>query len=167
MIPKDLVPELKWKDAFCLTGMHREISIAENHTVTLWKQFMPRKREISSLLSEALYSVQIYPAHFDFANPDLRMPFTKWVAVETPCHFTAPDQMEVLKVPAGQYAVFLHKGTPDTYISTINFIFNKWLPDSSYVYDFRPQFERMDHRYRHNDPDSIEEVWIPVRLKAS
>lgn len=167
MATTEQVPELKWVEAFCLTGMHMQISIEMNHTVALWKQFMPRKHEITQIISDALYSVQEYPPQFNFMKPDIRMPFTKWVAVEAPCNMIAPNQMEVLTVPSGYYAVFLHRGTPDQYFQTMDFIFNRWLPASSYKYDFRPQFERMDHRYKHNQPDSIEEVWIPVRQKEA
>ena len=167
MIPTELAAEVKWVNEFCLTGMQTDISIAENHTVLLWKKFMPRKREITNQLSEALYSVQVYPPAFNFVRPDVNMPFAKWVAVETSCNAKAPEQMEVLSVPAGHYAVFLHKGTLEGYLRTIDAIFNHWLPASAFEFDFRPQFERMDHRYIHNHPDSIEEVWIPVRQKMA
>ena len=48
---------------------------------------------------------------------------------------------------------------------TYGFIFNDWLPSSKYVLDTRPHFAVMGSKYRNNDPDSEEELWIPVKVK--
>jgi AraC family transcriptional regulator len=43
--------------------------------------------------------------------------------------------------------------------------FNNGLPDSQYLLDKRPHFEILGKKYKHNHPNSQEEVWIPIKEK--
>jgi AraC family transcriptional regulator len=38
--------------------------------------------------------------------------------------------------------------------------------DSAYDLDNRPHFEILGEKYKNESPDSEEELWIPVKLKA-
>ncbi len=49
---------------------------------------------------------------------------------------------------------------PETYRN----IFETWLPASGYVLDNRPHFAVMGEKYRNEDPDSEEEIWIPIKM---
>lgn len=44
-------------------------------------------------------------------------------------------------------------------------IFSDWLPKSDYELDERPHFEILDEKYKNDDPNSEEEIWIPIRNK--
>ncbi|MFZ1515671.1 MAG: GyrI-like domain-containing protein, partial [Saprospiraceae bacterium] len=67
-------------------------------------------------------------------------------------------------IPGGLYAVFYYKGlSTDTAI--FEYIFNTWLPNSEYGLDDRPHFEILGERYKNNDADSEEEIWIPIKNK--
>ena len=48
---------------------------------------------------------------------------------------------------------------------TMQHIFTRWLPESNYRLDNRPHFEVLGERYKNNDPNSEEEVWIPIKQK--
>jgi AraC family transcriptional regulator len=41
------------------------------------------------------------------------------------------------------------------------------LPASEYVVDNRPHFEILGAQYKNNEPDSEEEIWIPIQLKQN
>jgi predicted transcriptional regulator YdeE len=43
-----------------------------------------------------------------------------------------------------------------------NYIYTEWLPASNYELDNRPQFEILGVKYKTNDPNSEEEIWIPI-----
>jgi AraC family transcriptional regulator len=43
------------------------------------------------------------------------------------------------------------------------YIFNTWLPKSGYQLDRRPHFEILGEKYKNNNPDSEEEIWIPIQ----
>jgi len=72
--------------------------------------------------------------------------------------------MEIYTLSGGQFAVFIHKGTAGTFHITSQYIFDIWLPDSGYELDKREHFEILKENYDPNDPESEEEVWVPIRL---
>ena len=78
-----------------------------------------------------------------------------------------PQGMEPLIIPAGMYAVFLYKGSSNDGDKVFQQIFGSWLPESGYALDDRPHFEVLGEKYKNNDANSEEEIWIPVRIIAN
>lgn len=155
-------PTLKTIAEKKLIGKHMKMSLANNKTGELWRSFMPRRREIQDTVTGDLFSLQNYLQPADLNNPNQE--FEKWAAVEVTNSQPLPDGMDVFVIPAGQYAVFHYKGSSmDT--SIFRFIFGEWLPASNYVLDARPHFEVLGDKYKNNDPDSEEDIWIPVKPK--
>ncbi len=153
----ELLPEKK------LVGMHLSMSFADNKTVELWRSFMPQRSKIQNPVSSDLFSMQIFPASFDFSSINPYEVFEKWAAIEVADYNQVSGGMETFLLPQGLYAVFLHKGAAQTAQQTFQFIFDVWLPASGYAIDSRPHFEILGEKYKNNDPDSEEEIWIPVR----
>ncbi|NBA87546.1 GyrI-like domain-containing protein [Emticicia sp. CRIBPO] len=147
-----------------LVGISLQMSMADNKTAELWRSFMPRRQEIKNRLSPDMFSLQVYESAFDF-NPGTV--FTKWAAVEVPDFSAIPENMASFEIPEGLYAVFLHKGASPTAARTFGYIFGVWFPSSDYELDHRPHFEILGEKYKNNDPDSEEEIWLPVKLKTS
>jgi AraC family transcriptional regulator len=145
-----------------LVGKSLQMSFANNRTFELWSGFMPRRKEITNAISTELYSLQTYAPGF-FHPFDPMAKFGKWAAVEV-SHFDAvPPEMETFILPAGLYAVFLYKGAAAEAAAAFGYIFAQWLPHSGYVLDDRPHFELLGEKYKHDSPDSEEEIWIPVK----
>ena len=71
-----------------------------------------------------------------------------------------PEDMESFSLSTGLYAVFEHKGM-DTAI--FQQIFTEWLPNAPYILDHRPHFELLGEKYKNGDPNSEEQIWIPIR----
>lgn len=71
--------------------------------------------------------------------------------------------MGIFIIPAGQYAVFHYKGSHNNGFDVFSYIFGEWLPASGYELDDRPHFELLGPKYKNGDPDSEEEIWIPIR----
>lgn len=121
---------------------------------------MPRRKEISSG-SEDLYSMQVYPAgYFEHFNPALE--FTKWACKETQEEHPVPEGMQSFTLPGGLYAKFRYKGL-NTDTSVFEYIYTQWLPASDYTLDDRPHFEVLGSLYKNNDPESEEDIYIPVK----
>lgn len=55
--------------------------------------------------------------------------------------------------------------TSEPYTDTAVFrnIFGVWLPASGYTLDRRPHFEVLGEKYKNADPNSEEEIWIPIK----
>ncbi len=147
-----------------LVGMRQTMTFATMNPAILWSAFMTRKREIPLMVGTDLYSLEVYPHNF-FQSMSSTAEFDKWAAVEVSENQSVPDGMEMLVLPDGLYAVFVHYGPASEAKATYDAIFRTWLPASDYRIDERPHFAVMGDKYRHNDPQSEEEIWIPVRSK--
>ena len=145
-------------------GKRLTMSFAEDRTRELWQTFMPRRPEIGNAVGTELYSIEAYPPEF-FEAFEPEAQFEKWAAVEVDEFSNLPDGLETLTIPPGLYAVFLHRGPASEAIITYTYIFQTWLLASEYQLDNRPHFAVMGEKYRNEDPDSEEEIWIPVLQK--
>lgn len=145
-----------------LAGHSMQMSFATNKTVELWKSFMPKVKRLNLPASTYLYSLEVYSDTSFFSKFDPNRMFEKWAAIEANA-FSSLDDLQTLILPAGLYAVFMHKGPAADGYKTYEFIFKNWLPQSGYVLDDRPHFALMGEKYKNNDPDSEEEIWIPVK----
>ena len=130
---------------------------ANDRTVELWQSFMPFRKDIQNSLGEDLFSMQI------FNGSDTE--FEKWAAIEVSDFNGIPDSMQPYTLQGGLYAVFDHIGPASAFEKTFQFIFNEWLPDSEYELDKREHFEILGSKYKNNELDSEEEIWIPIRRK--
>jgi AraC family transcriptional regulator len=147
-----------------LVGNCLKMSLSDNKTIELWRNFMPRRKEIKNRVNDDLFSIQVYDQSFDFLNFNPDALFEKWAAVEVEGFDAVPEGMEPFILKNGLYAVFLHKGAASSGPKTFRYIFGIWLPDSIYSLDYRPHFEILGEKYKNEDPDSEEEIWIPIKI---
>lgn len=158
-------PIIKEIAAKKLVGKSIITSLAENRTAMLWQSFMPLRKEIKNTVSADLFSVEIYKDDY-FKQFDIHKTFEKWAAIEVTDYAHLPERLEQLNLPGGLYALFIYKGESSNASAFFTKIFNEWLPSSGYVLDnSRPHFEVMGGKYKNNDPDSEEEIYIPVKQK--
>lgn len=156
-----LQPEIITQPEKKLIGKRLIMSFADFKIAELWKSFLPHRKEITNNLGNELISMVVYkPGHFTNFNPTSE--FEKWATVEVSDFNNVPEAMETFTLPAGLYAVFHYKGL-NTDNSIFQYIFGTWLPASGYELDNRPHFEVLGEKYKNNDPDSEEDIWIPIR----
>jgi AraC family transcriptional regulator len=146
-----------------LIGQSLEMSLINNTTGQLWGQFAPRIKEIQNRASEDKISLQVYPADYP-QNFKPTNTFIKWAAVEVTALDHIPEGMKSFHIEGGLYAVFDYKGSSAD-PSIFQYIFSQWIPSSSYWVDDRPHFEVLGTEYKNNDPESEEEIWVPIRTK--
>ena len=137
------------------SSMHRH---QYNHILTLWKRFMPRKKELQNLLTTELIALQVYS---DILNAE--KPFAIWACAEVSDFNKIPTDMEAFTIPCGTYAVFHHKGNDASKLYP--YIMTEWLPNSVYEIDDRPHFQVMGDNYSNGCSDSEEDFYVPVKLK--
>lgn len=146
-----------------LVGKRLEMSFADYKVGELWRNFMPKRKDITNNLTNELISMSVYkPTHFEDFKPTNK--FDKWATVEVANFNNVPNEMEIFVLPSGLYAVFDYKGL-NTDNSIFQYILGTWLPSSNYVLDNRPHIEVLGDKYKNNDPTSEEEIWIPIKPK--
>lgn len=147
-----------------LVGKRMIMTFSNNKTVELWRSFMSERKEINNNIGTELYSIQLYaPTFFDHFNPDEA--FEKWAAMEVTDFETIPVGMNSFTLPGGLYAVFSYKGAASNGANAFQYILGSWLPASGFQLDNRPHFEVLGEKYKNEDPESEEEIWIPVKQK--
>lgn len=156
-------PEFEQITAKKLVGISQEMSLIHNLTHQLFSAFMPRRKEIPNALNSFVYALQVYPkTYFMKFEPSRR--FKKYALIEVADYEEVPEQMEQFTLPEGGYAVFTQRGK-DAGFEVFDYIFTKWLPNSEYILDDRPHFEKLIGDKDKSDTDISELIYIPVRPK--
>jgi AraC family transcriptional regulator len=143
-------------------GQNLSFTFANYRAFELWSSFMPRRKEIQNAIGSDLYNIQINPTRFSFG---INETFIKWAAVSVSNFDFIPIGMETLLIPEGLYAVFNYKGDQSNVAVFFKAIYTEWLPGSGYELGTHPQFEILGEKYKKNDPNSEEEIWIPIQNK--
>ncbi len=156
----NIQPKIKILPQKKLIGKRLTMSLTDNKTFQLWHSFMPRRKEITNSMASDLFSMQVYGSPLKLG--DLNQTFEKWAAMEVSDFENIPNEMDTFILEGGLYAVFHYKG-----LSTDNkifiYIFETWLPNSNYLLDERPHFEILGDKYKNGNPNSEEEIWIPIK----
>lgn len=158
-----MIPRITFTDEKKLIGLNQKMSLTKNKTGQLWGQFGPRIKEIKNRLTEDKISMQIYDVTY-YRNFNPNNEFTKWATVEVTGFNNLPTGMKTFTLNEGLYAVFNYVGSSSDN-SIYQYIFWEWLPHSIYKVDNRPHFEVLGEKYKNNDPNSEEEIWIPIFKK--
>lgn len=159
---KVLEPTINFMPEKKFVGKNTTMSFSKNTTSDLWKRFMPVQPDIKHTEGIELYSIERYDqTFFNSFQPDAN--FEKWAAVEVNYFEDVPENLATLVTPGGMYAVFTYHGSSRNGAKFYDMIFNHWLPNSVYELDNRPHFAVMGEKYKTNDPNSEEEIWIPVK----
>lgn len=158
-----MIPRIEKLNEKKLIGKRLTMSLADNKTGELWRSFMARRSDITNNLTNDMISMQVYKStHFADFKPTNQ--FEKWATVEVTNFDTVPSDLETFTLIGGLYVVFNYKGL-STDNSIFRYIFGTWLPKSEYDLDDRPHFEVLSDKYKNNDPESEEEIWIPIQPK--
>lgn len=144
-------------------GKRLKMSLTANRTQELWQGFIPQIGQIQNRLGGELFSIEVYndASFFEHFSPENL--FEKWAAVPVSHLDFIPSAMEPLEIPKGLYAVFPYKGKASEALKAYAYIFGTWIPNSDYLLDSRPHFAIMGEKYKNEDPNSEEELWIPIR----
>ncbi len=155
-------PRFEHKDKFTVAGLTTQSTMSNNTIPQLWDRFNKQEKEIKNPVSECCIGVCYY---VPMENMCPNTPFTYMAGMQVMSETDCPEGMEVRTVPACDYAVFEHKGALDTLQKTYDYIFREWLPASEYEFVNQDDFEIYDERFAFGKPESIMEIWIPVKKK--
>ncbi len=155
-------PRILTSPARRFIGVGREMSLVKPVVGLLLRTLMPLRAAIPGRIDPDRYLLKIYPdGYFEAFDP--QRSFVQWAAYAVAGEADAPEGLAVLDVPAGLYAVWHYKGSSED-PRIFQHIFGEWLLGSGFVLDARPHFDVLGENYRNTDPESEEEIWIPVRM---
>lgn len=155
-----MTPRIEHKEAFTVVGLAGQFTMENNTIAQLWDQFNPRAMEIQDAQYDCCLGLCYYEPNYEKGKP-----FTYMAGRIVSKVDGIPQGMTVREVPACDYAVFEHKGSLETLQKTYDYIFREWLPASEYEMAPQDDFEWYDYRFKFGQPDSILEIWIPIKKK--
>jgi len=121
-----------------LVGHSIEMSLQNNKNMELFSGFMPKKNQIKNVVSNNVFEVMIYNSSY-FKGFSPTNTFTKWAK---------------------------YKGLPQGFGKLMGYIMANWLPQSNYQLDNRPHFNVLGENYKRDNPESEEDVYIPIKPKS-
>lgn len=150
-----------------LIGFRVRTSFVNDRTSELWRGFRAVRPAIAGRVGSDSFSVKVYDASYSFSEFDPAAEFDKWAAVAVGDGADVPDELEILVIPAGKYAEFIHVGPASAAPKTFGYIFGEWLPASGFELDLRPHFEILPEGYDPFASDATERVLIPIRSRQN
>lgn len=153
------------RDEIKLIGLKEKIYMGSNTLTVLWGKLLDRKHEIKNLISENCYGVA---ENFVF-NPHLSS-LEETVSFEVRDFSFIPEGMVTKVLKPQTYLVFTHKGLlfamengKCSLEKTYENIYFETLPKSGYRVDHAFNFEYYDERFKHEDPSSEFDIYIPIK----
>ena len=146
-------------EALTVVGQAIPLTQSQKHNLQLsqrfWKQFNQtiKKEHLSQSGNWVKYAFMIRKNHQLFYY--CALPFQNRV----------PNSFFTKNIKKQKYLVFEHRGDMNKIYQTYGKIYQDILPQTSYIInkdDFL-HFEKYDHRFYWNHPDSIIEIWIPLQ----
>jgi len=154
-------PRIINKPAFTVVGLSQCVKGLDGSRETLWTQLSARFQEIPNADPDTGFGVHSWKGserHY-LAGMALRGAIKGKKVPEV------PKGMEVYHLKKHAYAVFPHHGLIDYLSTTIDTIFNDWLPGSGFQAAENIYFELYDDRFQPGSEDSILFIFVPVRQK--
>lgn len=122
-----------------------------------WLRFGASMSSISGRIGSATYGV-ILPV------PGFADGFDYLAGVEVPGTENLPHELSHEQVPAGQYAVFEHRGHVSDIKAAWDTVWTRWLPQSGLeVVDTPILFEEYGADFDPQKAEGVVGLWVPVR----
>jgi AraC family transcriptional regulator len=145
-------PKIVTKEGFTAVGMPYHGKNENNEIAQLWREFVPRIREIENIVDGT----------FGVCKPaDESGEFDYLAAMAVSSAENVPDGMQVWQVPASRYAIF--PCDLETVGEAYKYAFDVWLPGSGYEYTQEPDFEYYDESFDSQVEGSQFYIYVPVK----
>ncbi len=155
-------PRFEKLEPLLIVGLREPMTEQSAQTIPeLWRQFAPYIDRIPCQIMGVSYGLCVHTS-------DSRNGLFYYMAGCAVSEFAElPPSLSPLIVPAHYYAVFSHDTGVVRIRETIDFIFDKWLPNSNYLHDNQSLhfFERYGKGYNPQTGFGDIEIWLPVTTK--
>lgn len=159
------VPGYVELDTFTVVGLSSVVSMECNIIHELWERFMPREKEVKHVSIPGV-ALEVSFGYKEVAKEgeDKDWLFFDLVGLAVNSTADIPEGMTYKVVPAHKYAKFVHKGPISQITKTYNYIYEEWLPNSEYEYDFEAcNVEWYDERFKLEEEDSEFDIYVPIK----
>ncbi len=153
-------PKIIEKEGFTLVGLRYFGKNENNEIAELWNEFNRRMEDLGRMphdTGEAAIGLCITP---EDAPEDGAFEYVAGLPVARV--EDVPEGFVVREMPAYTYAVFAHKGDMPSLEKTYEYIYETWLPQSSYTLAAKIDFEYYNEEFNNFAPDSVFYIYLPI-----
>lgn len=130
----------------------------------MWEAICHRAGEMTNRVGKAMYGIIYERPERERAHPH-ELQYIASVAVRSAGKI--PEGMVQRTIPAGKFAVFLHRGPIARIADTCREIYREWLPQSEWEHARIADVELYDERFDPESETSVMEYWISVKPKGA
>jgi predicted transcriptional regulator YdeE len=149
-------PRLEDGRALLIAGMNKAYTFETRSQIPAqWERFAPQMGRIPGQVGTTSYGVcwNYRPGSgFDYLS-----------GVEVSEGALLPKELSHVRIPAGRYAVFTHRGHVSTIAQTLDAIWTKWLPSSGHQAADAPCFERYGNEFDPQAGTGGFEIWVALK----
>ncbi|MPY86816.1 MAG: helix-turn-helix domain-containing protein [Luteitalea sp.] len=139
-----------------VSGLGERYSCETSNSIPAqWQRFAPYIGNVPRQVGRTAYGV--------VCNGDDEGNFDYICGVEVSDFSELPAELTRVRIAEQRYAVFSHRDHISTIRSTVNTIWNKWLPESGHEAADAPTFERYGEHFNPQTGTGGVEIWIPIR----
>lgn len=150
-------------ESMLVAGYEVKDSMDHEQIMKCWMNLMQNYESIKSATGDVLYGVTYFADNYD---PKTEKGYAYLACTQVSSEEGLPKGIVLHKVPASNYLVFEHKGSLSRLEQSFTYIFEKYLPNSKREFSNSDVLETYDYRYNAEnpeDPESLIEIWIPVK----
>lgn len=152
---------LEDRDSFTLMGKFIKNTRDPGALLMFWMEFYKTVSDVPVYNPNVDYGLYVYS---DAQNPTTNQNMMYMASFEVEKPNTSSQIFACTTIPSARYAVFEHKGPVSEVLKTLKQIFDIWLPQAKLSPAKNFYFEKYDQRYKVENPDSVIEIWVPVKL---
>jgi AraC family transcriptional regulator len=147
-------PRFAAAPARLVAGLRARYTFATNHGIPAqWMAFIPWCDGLADTIGTATYGV----CH-DYRDGS----FDYLAGIEVARADTLPRELDTVRLEAGDYAVFEHRGHISGFRKTVYTIWNRLVPDLRLTLADAPNFELYDERFDGRTGNGLVEIWLPL-----
>ena len=120
---------------------------------TQWERFVSHIGKVPGQIGKTSYGVcwKLSGNSFEYLS-----------GVEVDEGATLPADFKTVKIPAGEYVIFTHPEHVSVIGTTIDKIWNSWVPESGLKIANAPCFERYTEKFNPHTGMGAIEIWLPI-----
>lgn len=161
---RETPPQMKIRfeasEPFIVMGLEAQNAMDGDAMMELWKKFFTLGDKLPEPVGNRLYGIY-YPG--EKYDPATMHGYNYFVGMEVKDKVDLPEDLQLHKVPGGNYAVFEYLGPVKEIGRAYEYIYGEWLTTTGYKPASLEMFEAYDDRFDEDSPESVVEIWIPVQ----
>lgn len=142
-----------------IAGLREPLNEQSAQTIpVLWQNFAPYIGNIPHQVGSVAYGLCVRSSESSNGS------FYYMAGCEVSEFADLPTELSPLIVPAHKYAVFIHESHISKIRETIDYVFDKWLPESGKYHNAQSLhfFERYTEDYEPQTGFGGTEIWLPI-----